>query len=147
MTKLLAVCICNQLWTTMLDFLLVSPAWPNALTCLIISLPWFLTAITHMSIESLSKRMLPPSPTSLEPFTCCVTIYFLQKQMSFETLSTRCSFPILPFWGLFTHSSLFFGEVVYFPEFTEDACLQDSCYLHLWQTHQGFSLNVPTEQW
>ena len=89
---------------------LVSPAWPNALTCLIISLPWFLTAITHMSIESLSKRMLPPSPTSLEPFTCCVTVtvYILQKQMSFETLSTRCSLPILPFWGLFTHSSLFF---------------------------------------
>ena len=79
MTKLLAVASvtsCEQ--QCYISHIAVSAAWPNVLTCLIISLPWFLTAITHMSIEPLSKRMLPPSPTGLGRFTRCVTVYFLQ---------------------------------------------------------------------
>ena len=79
---------------------MVSAAWSNALTWLTISLPWFLTAIKYLSIESLSKQRLPPCPNNL---------FYLLSLFCHQQHPGGCFSWCDTEKNLFTHRVLFFA--------------------------------------
>ena len=148
---------------------MVSAAWSNALTCLTISLRWFLTAIKYLSIESLGKQRLPPCPNNLFHLfslfchqhhlggwfswcdiekTCLLTeFYFLQSHTAhiLSHLLTLCYF-------FSKHKHVHWNPLYtmlppcsnHFRAFSNKVVhfWYICSFVHLYQSHQGFSLKL-----